>query len=55
MRHSKGSTEMDIHRNSSLPKEDRKISNEQSNLTSERTRGTTTTTTTTTTSPKQAE
>ena len=40
--HNKGSPEREVHRNISLPKEDRKISNKQPNPTSTRTGGTTT-------------
>ena len=42
MGHSKGSMEREVHSNTGLPKEDRKISNKQPNPTSTRTRGTTT-------------
>ena len=41
MGHSKSSAEREVHRNTGLPKEDRKISNKQPNLTSTRTRETT--------------
>ena len=43
MGHSKGSAEREVHSNSSLPKEHRKISNKQPNPTSRRTTGTITT------------
>ena len=42
MGHSKGSPDREVHSNTSLPKEDRKISSKQPNSTSIRTRGTTT-------------
>ena len=42
MGHSKGSPEREVHRNTGLPKKERKISNKQPNPTSKKTRGTTT-------------
>ena len=42
MGHSKSSPKREVHSNTGLPKEDRKISNKQPNPTSKRTRGTTT-------------
>ena len=42
MEHSKSSNEREVHSNTGLSKEDRKISNKQPNPTSTRTRGTTT-------------
>ena len=42
MGHNAGSTEREIHSNTGLPKEDRKISVKQPTLTSTRTRETTT-------------
>ena len=41
MGHSKGSPEREIHSDTGLPKQNRKISNQQPNLTSKITRGTT--------------
>ena len=41
MGHSKGGLQREIHNNTSIPKEDRKISNTQLHSTSIRTRGTT--------------
>ena len=38
MGHSKGNTERDIHSNTGLPKEERKIANKEPNPTSKRTR-----------------
>ena len=42
VRHSKGSPEREVHRDTDLPKKDRNISNKQSNPTSTGTGGTTT-------------
>ena len=42
MGHIISTTEKEVHSNTGLPKEDRKISNKQPNLTSTKTRGTTT-------------
>ena len=42
MRHSEDSAEKEVHSNTGIPKENRKISNKQYNPTSTRTRGTTT-------------
>ena len=42
MGHSKGRFEREVHSDTGPPKEDRKISNKQSNPASKRTRGTTT-------------
>ena len=41
MGHSKGSPEREVHSDTGLPKQNRKISNQQPNLTSKITRGTT--------------
>ena len=40
MGHREGSLEREVHSNTGLPKEDRKISNKQPNFTPKRTRGT---------------
>ena len=41
MEHNEGSPEREVHSNTGLPKEDRKISKKQPNPTLKRTRGTT--------------
>ena len=45
VRHSKGSPEREVHRDTDLPKKNRNISNKEPNHTPTRTRGTTTKTT----------